>query len=60
MSSYIILLKNTTIYRETTMLTTSKNVLFRSQNHLLTIGTDDLSLTGAPAIIKCQVISNGG
>ena len=34
------------------MLATSKNVLFPSQNHLLTTGTNDPSLAGAQAIIK--------
>ena len=35
-----------------TTLSTSKNVLFPGHNHLLTIGTDDPSLTGTQAIIK--------
>ena len=30
-----------TIHQGTTMLTTSKNVLFPGHNHLLTIGADD-------------------
>ena len=34
------------------MLATSKNVLFPGHNHLLTTGTDDLSLVDAQAIIK--------
>ena len=34
------------------MLATSKNVLFPGHNHLLTTGTDDISLTGTQAIIK--------
>ena len=34
------------------MLVTSTNVLFPGHNHLLIIGTDDFSLSGAQAIIK--------
>ena len=34
------------------MLATSKNVPFPGRNYLLTIGTDDPSLTGAWATIK--------
>ena len=34
----------TTIHQVTTMLSTSKNVLFPGHNHLLTTGTDDLTL----------------
>ena len=33
-----------TIHQVTTMLATSKNVLFLGHNHLLTTGTDDLTL----------------
>ena len=33
-----------TIHQVTTMLTTSKNVLFPGHNHLLTTGTDDPTL----------------
>ena len=44
--------KKATIHQVTTMLATSKNVLFPGHNHLLTISTDDPSLTGARAIIK--------
>ena len=36
--------KKATIHQVTTMLATSKNVLFPGQNHLLTTGTDDLTL----------------
>ena len=36
--------KKATIHQVTTMLATSKNVLFPGQNHLLTTGTDDPSL----------------
>ena len=35
---------NSTIHQVSTMLATSKNVLFPGCNHLLTIGTDDPSL----------------
>ena len=48
----ISLCNKATIYQVTTMLATSKNVLFPGHNHLLTTGTDDPSLTGALAIIK--------
>ena len=41
-----------TIHQVTTMLATSKNVLFPGHNHLLTTSTDDSSLAGAQAIIK--------
>ena len=44
--------KKATIHQVTTMLATSKNVLFPGHNHLLTTGTDDPSLAGAQAIIK--------
>ena len=37
------------------MLATSKNVLCRGHNHLLTNGTDDPSLAGAQVIIKVSV-----
>ena len=36
--------KKATIHHVTTMLATSKNVLFPSHNHLLTTGTDDPTL----------------
>ena len=35
--------KKATIYHLTTMLSTSKNVLFPGHNHLLTTGADDPS-----------------
>ena len=38
----------------TTMLATSKNVLFPGHNHLLTTGTDDPSLAGVQAIIRVK------
>ena len=46
--------KKATIHQVTTMLATSKNVLFPGHNHLLTTSTDDLSLTGTRAIIKVK------
>ena len=46
------LCKKATIHQVTTMLTTSRNVLFPGYNHLLTIGTDDPSLAGTQALIK--------
>ena len=39
--------KKTTIHQVTTMLATSKNVLFPNHNHLLT--TDDLTLSLSPS-----------
>ena len=36
--------KKATIHQVTTMLATSKDVLFPGHNHLLTTGTDDPSL----------------
>ena len=53
----IALCTKNTIHQVTTMLATSRNILFTGHNHLLAIGTDDPSLTGARAIIKCQIIS---
>ena len=47
----LLLRKNTTIHKVTTMLATSKNVLFPGHNHVLTTGTDDPSLAGTWAII---------
>ena len=44
--------KTATVHQVTTMLTTSKNVIFPDPNHLLTTGTNDPSLAGARAIIK--------
>ena len=44
--------KNPTVDQVTTMLVTSKKVLFPGHNHLLTTGTDDPSLTGTWAIMK--------
>ena len=43
---YDTLDKKATIHQLTTMLTTSKNVLFPGYNHLLTTGADDPSLAG--------------
>ena len=40
--------KKATIHQVTTVLTTSKNVLFPGPNHLLTTGTDDLTLWLSP------------
>ena len=40
--------KKATIHQVTTMLATSKNVLFPGHNHLLTTGTDDLMLSLSP------------
>ena len=43
-----------TIHQVTTMLATSKNVLFPGQNHLPTTCIDDPSLAYARAIIKAS------
>ena len=43
--------KKPIIHQVTTMLATSKNVVFPGHNHLLTTGTDDLLLAGSQAII---------
>ena len=44
--------KKATIHQVTTMLATSKNVLFPGHKHLLTTGADDTLLACAQAIIK--------
>ena len=45
--------KKATIHQVTTVLATSKNVLFLGHNHRLTTGTDDPSLlVGTRALIK--------
>ena len=44
--------KKVTIHQLTTMLATSRNVLFPGYNHLLTIDADDPSLVGARVIIS--------
>ena len=46
--------KNATIHQLTTMLSTSKNVLFPGHNNLLTTGADDHSLAGAWEITKMK------
>ena len=57
-SSFLVLLllhsqlRKTTIHQVTTMLATSKHVLFPGHNYLLTTGTDNPSLAGARAIMK--------
>ena len=45
--------KKATIHQVTTMLATSKKVLFPGQNHLLTTGTDDPTLWLLP---ECQQV----
>ena len=52
MSSQSDTVKKTTIHQVTTLLATSKNVLFSGHNHLLTTSTDDPSFACARAIIK--------
>ena len=47
-----MLRKKATIHQVTTMLATSKNVLFPGHNHLLTTSADDMSLPGTRATIK--------
>ena len=49
---HVALSKKATIHQVTTMLATSKHVLFPGHNHLLTIGADNPSLAGAGVIIK--------
>ena len=44
--------KKATIHQETTILATSKNVLFPGHSHLLTTGTDNPLLAGAWVIRK--------
>ena len=44
--------KKNTIHQQTTMLSTSKIVLFPGLNYLLTTGADDSSLAGNWVIIK--------
>ena len=46
--------KNHAIHQVSTMLATSKNVLFPRYNHLLTTGAGDPSLAGPRAIIKAS------
>ena len=46
--------KKPTIHHLTTMLATSKNVLFPGHNHLLTTSTDDPPLASTRAIIKAS------
>ena len=41
---HITLCKKAAIHQVTTMLTTSKNVLFSGHNHLLTTSADDTTL----------------
>ena len=57
--------KKATIHQVTTMLATSKNVLFPGHNHLLTASGNDPSLQLSPSQVleqesKCQAISTGG
>ena len=42
------------MHQVTTVLATSKNVLFPGHNHLLTTGTDDPLIAGARAIISVR------
>ena len=44
LTQYQSLCAKATIHQVTTMLATSKNVLFPGHNHLLTTGTDDPTL----------------
>ena len=39
-----IIAQKATIHQVNTLLATSKNILFPGHNHLLTTGTDDLTL----------------
>ena len=49
---YLCTMQKATIHQVTTLLATTKNVLFPGHNYLLTTGTDDSSLAGTRAIIK--------
>ena len=40
----VLTVQKATIHQPTTILSTSKNVLFPGHNHLLTTGADDLTL----------------
>ena len=51
--------KNTTNHQVTTMLATSKNVLYPSHNHLLTTGAEDLTLYRLSSS-EWRVISTSG
>ena len=51
--------KKATIHQLTTVLFTSKNVLFPCHNYLLTTGADDPSLELSPKH-QCRVIHTGG
>ena len=53
-ASTVTVQKKATIHQVTTVLAASRNVLFPGHNHLLTTGTDDLTLAGARAIIKAS------
>ena len=64
--SFVTLGKKATIHQLTTMLATSKNVLFPGHNHLLSTRADDPSLwllplliAGAQAIIKVSGHQHG-
>ena len=46
--------KNATIHQVTTMLATSRNVLFQGHNHLQTTGTDDLTLSLLPELQRVK------
>ena len=46
--------KKATIHQVTTLLATSKNVLFPGHNHLLTTGTDDPTLWLSPERQACS------
>ena len=47
-----LLRKKATVHQVTTMLATSKTVLFTGHNHLVTTDADDPSLASAQAIIE--------
>ena len=50
--------KKDTIHQATTMLSTSKNVLFPGHNHLLTPGADDPALTLAVTQVIIKVLGH--
>ena len=53
-AAILTLRQKVTINQVTTMLVTSKNVLFPGHNHLVTTGTNDPSLAGVQAVISVR------
>ena len=55
----VISAQKATSYQVTTMLATSKNILFPGHNHALATGADDPSFTGAQVISTGQWLAGG-